>query len=160
MRRLTPLRCSFCRRDQSEVEKLVAGPRLLLLGPRVTICESCAAKVRRIMDDPHPATSPASTASRFRRFLASRFRRDSMRKAMLASLTMLLMVGGAPAAAEKSSPVDVGAGRVAWFDLTTTSLPQSAKFYGELFKWDFKSMKETDKAMEIIAGGTSVGTIR
>jgi len=37
------LRCSFCRRTESEVEKLVAGPR-------VYICDECAHEAVRIMD--------------------------------------------------------------------------------------------------------------
>ena len=36
--------CSFCRRDASHVEKLVAGPR-------VYICDRCAAEVVRIMKE-------------------------------------------------------------------------------------------------------------
>ena len=44
----TKARCSFCRRSEAEVEKLVAGPR-------VYICDRCAAEVARIMNNPdHP----------------------------------------------------------------------------------------------------------
>jgi ATP-dependent Clp protease ATP-binding subunit ClpX len=39
------LRCSFCRRTDAEVEKLVAGPR-------VYICDRCAAEAVRIMNEP------------------------------------------------------------------------------------------------------------
>jgi hypothetical protein len=39
------LRCSFCGKSDSEVAKLVAGPR-------VYICDVCAAEVHRIMNDP------------------------------------------------------------------------------------------------------------
>ena len=84
-----------------------------------------------------------------------------MRKAMLATAMVLALTGGAPrAATEMEAPVDVGPGRVAWFDLTTTSLAKSVKFYGEMFKWKFTPIKGTDQAMEIVAGGTPVGTIR
>ena len=83
-----------------------------------------------------------------------------MRNAMMAVMALLVLAVGVPAAAEKTSPIDVGAGRVAWFDLTTTNLPKSAKFYGELFKWELTPLKGTDQAMEIVAGGTPVGTIR
>lgn len=38
------LACSFCRRNEAEVEKLVAGPR-------VYICDRCAAEVVRVMSD-------------------------------------------------------------------------------------------------------------
>jgi ATP-dependent protease Clp ATPase subunit len=37
------LHCSFCGRDQDEVEKLVAGPR-------VYICDRCAYETIRIME--------------------------------------------------------------------------------------------------------------
>ena len=43
------LRCSFCRRTEAEVAKLVAGPR-------VYICDKCAREALRIMDT---APSPA-----------------------------------------------------------------------------------------------------
>ena len=38
------LRCSFCRRTDAEVDKLVAGPR-------VYICDRCAAEAVRIMTE-------------------------------------------------------------------------------------------------------------
>ena len=41
--------CSFCRRRDSQVAKLVAGPRLFL-GPRVYICDACAATSVKIME--------------------------------------------------------------------------------------------------------------
>ena len=47
------LRCSFCGRDQRDVEKLVAGPR-------VFICDRCAHEVIRIME----TTPPQDVASR------------------------------------------------------------------------------------------------
>ena len=58
------------------------------------------------------------------------------------------------------SPADVGPGRVAWFDLSTTNLPRSKEFYGKLFDWQFSPVKGTDQAAEINAGGVAVGTIR
>jgi ATP-dependent Clp protease ATP-binding subunit ClpX len=42
------LRCSFCRRDESQVAKLVAGPR-------VYICDRCAYETIRIMETTPPA---------------------------------------------------------------------------------------------------------
>ena len=42
--------CSFCRKSETEVAKLVAGPRVLLAGPRVHICDRCVAVAQRIMD--------------------------------------------------------------------------------------------------------------
>jgi ATP-dependent Clp protease ATP-binding subunit ClpX len=38
------LKCSFCRRSQAEVAKLVAGPR-------VYICDRCATEALRIMNE-------------------------------------------------------------------------------------------------------------
>ncbi len=92
-----------------------------------------------------------------------------MRKIVLAVTVSIALAGtalvaltGTALTAEtgKGAPVDVGPGRVAWFDITTTNLPKSAKFYGELFKWELTPVKGTDQAMEIVVGGTSIGTIR
>jgi hypothetical protein len=53
------MRCSFCRRPDSEVEKLVAGPWRPLAG-RVYICDRCATQTIQIMEGhpgnpgPHP----------------------------------------------------------------------------------------------------------
>jgi ATP-dependent protease Clp ATPase subunit len=41
--------CSFCRRRASQVVKLVAGPRMLFVGPRVHICDACVALSAEIM---------------------------------------------------------------------------------------------------------------
>ena len=43
--------CSFCHRRETEVARLVAGPRILFIGPRVYICDSCAAESLKIMKD-------------------------------------------------------------------------------------------------------------
>ena len=51
------LRCSFCRRTDAEVEKLVAGPR-------VYICDRCAAEVIRIMNEP-AGPQPSASQSPF-----------------------------------------------------------------------------------------------
>lgn len=51
------LACSFCRRTEDRVSKLVAGPR-------VYICDRCATEVIRIMNDserPSPASPRASS---------------------------------------------------------------------------------------------------
>jgi len=45
------LACSFCRRPEREVAKLVAGPR-------VHICDRCAAEAIRIMNDSDHAPAP------------------------------------------------------------------------------------------------------
>ena len=88
-----------------------------------------------------------------------------MRKATLAMTMILTLVGiSSPnplhSATRKAPPADVGAGRVAWFDLTTTDLARSKDFYGKLFEWRYAPVKGTDGAAEIVAGGTPIGTIR
>ena len=45
MIRLKQLRCSFCRKKESEVSKLVAGPR-------VYICDACVTIAVQLMDAP------------------------------------------------------------------------------------------------------------
>ena len=70
------------------------------------------------------------------------------------------MTGQLRAATNKTPPADVGPGRIAWFDITTTNLPQSKEFYGKLFEWQFTPLQGTDQAAEIVAGGTAVGTLR
>jgi predicted enzyme related to lactoylglutathione lyase len=65
--------------------------------------------------------------------------------------------GSVPA---KTHMIDVGAGRVAWFDLTTTKMPQSQEFYGKLFGWKFDPVPGTDQAAQIVSHGTAIGTIR
>ena len=72
-------------------------------------------------------------------------------------LATVLVTGELHAAAP---PADVGPGRIAWFDITTTNLPQSKDFYGKLFDWQFTAVQGTDQAAEIVAGGTPIGTIR
>ncbi len=54
----------------------------------------------------------------------------------------------------------MGPGRIAWFDITTTNLPQSKEFYGKLFDWKFTPVQGTDQAAEIVSRGTAIGTLR
>jgi ATP-dependent protease Clp ATPase subunit len=49
------MKCSFCGRSDSEVNKLVAGPRRLL--GRVFICDRCAVQTIEIMER-HPIYPP------------------------------------------------------------------------------------------------------
>jgi predicted enzyme related to lactoylglutathione lyase len=77
--------------------------------------------------------------------------------ALFAIVLLAATSGGASA---KPPHADVGPGRVAWFDLTTSNLTQSKNFYGKLFGWTFESLQGTDRAVEIVAGGTSIGTLR
>ena len=84
-----------------------------------------------------------------------------MRNAILAIiLALTLVTGELHAAPPKTPPADVGPGRIAWFDITTTDLPRSKDFYGKLFDWQFTPVQGTDQAAEIVAGGTPIGTIR
>jgi len=90
-----------------------------------------------------------------------------MRNAMMPGMVLIgalvagVLVGGEfVAAPPKPLPADVGAGRVAWFDISTTSLPRSKEFYGKLFDWQFTPVQGTDQAAEIVSRGTSIGTIR
>jgi hypothetical protein len=45
------LRCSFCRKNETEVSKLVAGPR-------VYICDGCVAIASRMMNGPNEDNQP------------------------------------------------------------------------------------------------------
>lgn len=84
-----------------------------------------------------------------------------MRKVTLAVLAVvLLMLGQAQSESSKSHPVDVGFGHVAWFDITTTDLAKSKEFYAKLFGWTFTPVQGTDLAVEIVGGGTSIGSMR
>jgi len=63
------MKCSFCRRPDSQVEKLVAGPWRLLAG-RVYICDRCAAQTIEIMQSHTGDTGPGAPAgSQLRRVL-------------------------------------------------------------------------------------------
>jgi ATP-dependent Clp protease ATP-binding subunit ClpX len=68
MKRLRRLRCSFCGRDESEVSKLVAGPR-------VYICDACVAVAKRLMDDDTGGAPTRERAAPTRRGLLERARR-------------------------------------------------------------------------------------
>ena len=83
-----------------------------------------------------------------------------MRNAILAMTMALTLATGEIRGETPKLPADVGPGRIAWFDITTTNLPQSKEFYGKLFDWQFTPVKGSDQAAEIVAGGTAVGTIR
>lgn len=82
-----------------------------------------------------------------------------MRRATVV-MAMILTAATVRADPPKSQPADVGPGRVAWFDITTSNLPQSRVFYGKLFGWEFRAVQGTDQAVEIVAGGTAIGTLR
>lgn len=78
----------------------------------------------------------------------------------IAVVTLTLVSGMTESGISQTLPADVGAGRVAWFDLTTTDLARSRAFYAQLFGWEFTSVQATDQALEIVAGGSGIGTLR
>lgn len=85
-----------------------------------------------------------------------------MRYAILAmTMALTLVTGQLEADPPKAPPAaDVGPGRIAWFDITTSNLAQSKEFYGKLFDWKFTPLQGTDLAVEIVAQGTPIGTLR
>jgi uncharacterized protein len=90
-----------------------------------------------------------------------KIRRTRMRNAILAmTLVLTFMTGQPQKPAPKAAPADVGPGRIAWFDITTSNLAQSREFYGKLFDWNFTPLQGTDLALEIVAGGVAIGTLR
>jgi hypothetical protein len=84
-----------------------------------------------------------------------------MRNAILAITVALTLVAGlVQAGPRKPRPADVGLGRIAWFDITTTDLPQAREFYGKLFGWTFAPVEGTDLAVQIVSRGTEIGSLR
>jgi ATP-dependent protease Clp ATPase subunit len=68
MIKLRRLHCSFCRKDHTEVSKLVAGPR-------VYICDQCVAIASRLMSDDSNQASPPQTSETVWHKLSTRVRR-------------------------------------------------------------------------------------
>jgi len=79
---------------------------------------------------------------------------------MTVAVALSLVPGFAHAEKRATMPQDVGPGRVAWFDITTTDLAKSKEFYGKLFGWQFAPVQGTDQAVEIVSRGVGIGTIR
>lgn len=75
-------------------------------------------------------------------------------------MAVMLLAGPLSAEAKKAKKPDVGPGRIAWFDISTTNLAKAREFYGKLFDWQFAPVKGTEYALEIVSGGTSIGTLR
>jgi uncharacterized protein len=85
-----------------------------------------------------------------------------MRNAILA-ITVALALATAQLQAEPPNPnlpADVGSGRIAWFDVTTSDLAKSKEFYSKLFDWTYAPIVGTDQVVEIVSGGTHIGTLR
>ena len=57
MRVRRPLRCSFCGKNENDVAKLVAGPR-------VYICDACVAVAQRLMEDDAGVSLPPARTTR------------------------------------------------------------------------------------------------
>jgi predicted enzyme related to lactoylglutathione lyase len=85
----------------------------------------------------------------------------AMTRAAVLIVAVVMSIGGKAVEQTKSQmPIDVGAGRVAWFDITATDMPRAKEFYGKLFGWTFAAVAGTDQAVEIVSRGQAVGTIR
>jgi hypothetical protein len=83
-----------------------------------------------------------------------------MRHLIVTTTVTVALAGQLLGQARRSPPPDVGVGRIAWFDISSTNLTQAKDFYGKLFDWTFTPVEGTDKAFEIIARGTAIGTLR
>ena len=82
------------------------------------------------------------------------------RTILVVAMTLALASGNLRSETRKAPLADVGPGRVAWFDITSTNLPQSREFYGKLFDWQFNAVPVSDQAAEIVSRGTAIGTLR
>ena len=76
------------------------------------------------------------------------------------AMSLALVIPHLQATPPRPAPADVGLGRVAWFDITTSNLPASKGFYGKLFDWQFTPLQGTDLAVEVVSGGVAIGTLR
>lgn len=79
---------------------------------------------------------------------------------LMMTAALSVVIGQAQSDSSKSMPADVGAGRVAWFDITTSNLSKSKEFYGKLFDWKFTPVQGSDQAAEIVANDVAIGTLR
>jgi len=64
-------------------------------------------------------------------------------------MTLTIMIGQLHAETHKTPPPDVGPGRVAWFDITTTDLPRAKEFYGKLFAFTLRGHNERNAFIDI-----------
>ena len=84
-----------------------------------------------------------------------------MRREWSLALGAVAVAGASVLAQSKPQmPADVGAGRAAWFDISTTNVARAKEFYGALFGWTFTAVAGTDQAAEINSRGVAIGTIR
>ena len=75
------LACSFCGRPDSEVNKLVAGPR-------VFICDRCAYQTIRIMETAPPALPTPARVTRLRRIVCWLRPRQPLKQAAVSLCAM------------------------------------------------------------------------
>ena len=68
------LRCSFFRKTNSQVEKLVAGPRAYT-GARVYICDACVGIATQMMNEPPKDDNPTGVQPSIWRTASDRVRR-------------------------------------------------------------------------------------
>lgn len=80
-----------------------------------------------------------------------------MRDSIAMMTTALILVTGLVGQGPKP---DVGSGRIAWFDITTSDLAKSKEFYSKLLDWTFTPLQGTDLAVEIVSHGAPIGTLR
>ncbi len=73
------LRCSFCRKTEDQVSKLVAGPRLIF-GPKLYLCDECVAAANSFMQG-NPPPIPVASKSLLQR-LKVRWRHLLRRRAV------------------------------------------------------------------------------
>ena len=99
MIKLRRLRCSFCGKDESEVSKLVAGPR-------VYICDACVAVAKRMMEGDAGDTPTPPVAATLRQRLLGRARRLLHRRNRADE-----KLSQAPAALARPSPIMPNVGR-------------------------------------------------
>jgi predicted enzyme related to lactoylglutathione lyase len=83
-----------------------------------------------------------------------------MKTRVLTLVASLLATSVLAAAPTMHKPADVGVGRIAWFDISTTNLQKSRDFYSKLFGWTFNPVKGSDGAVEIVSRGVAIGTLR
>jgi len=94
--------------------------------------------------------------------MTTRSMRRPHRFAVIAFVGAALAVTAyAQSQARKAPPPDVGPGRVAWFDITTSDIARAKTFYGGLFGWTFTPVQGAgDGVAEIVSREVPIGTIR
>jgi predicted enzyme related to lactoylglutathione lyase len=84
----------------------------------------------------------------------------SMRFALLLAITMTLSAAQDQGNPNNKASADVGLGRVAWFDITTTDLKKSAHFYSGLFGWKIGITAGNDQFAYIVVNDAPIGNLR